>query len=1076
MFSVKIPFMRHPSCVARLTTYLALAAAFMTIAGCGGAGTGGGTGGGGGGVGAGGGGGNQPQFTLSLSTSNLSIVGGANAAVTVSVTAADGFASPVTLQIAGLPAGVTFSPASPQVSPGTPLQIIFTAAQDVAASTANLTFSGTSGSITSTAKLDLTVTAAPMNPTTFRTRYTRTDAATDYFNALNQNWALYDSVTNRFFVVDTLGNRIQVLDAAKEAEIATISVPLAFEIDETPDHSILYAGTELGDVYAINPVSMQVIQRYPGAQIGPNGFYTTDVHVLANGDLALFGNSQGVVEDGYGSIAVWNPSNNAFTDYAGFCSNSLGIVTLTGDRSLIVAGGGPEGAGAGLCTLNPVTGQQNTATGDGYDVYQIVPTPDGKSLLLPGASDQVAVVNAQTLQQTSIFTVVGTVATMSVSPDSQTVYIGDGRGFLSAYNIATGTETGWMPDLTVESITSGYGGYPFLEAFDGTGLLVGPVEEGVAFLDTTTIKPLPVGTEFMNDYLVPATGPASGGTPTEFEDLTPSAKMTAAYLGGYPATFLNTGDTGFGLTTPAGNPGPADLYAQMADGGMLIVPEAFSYGPTILEVTPDAATAEGGGTGVVYGYGFGPVVYNAPIPSDLQIMVGGQAAIVIGYAYNAYQVGGTPFNLQAASYTIPPGIAGSSAAVTVTTSSGTATTANALEYLPTVQQFPSLGAVLAQGIYDPTRSLYYFTDASEIRVFSRTQGEWLAPIPVPAAPSGTSHRLLGIALSADGTKLAVSDIGTAKIYLINPASPGSAQSFSVSTYVAGSPDTLQGVTTYPVGVAVSNAGNIYYAANNEGVDGTDGFFKVNTKTGAVTDYDTDSFGSDLYRVAITADNSKVFFNNDGQVFSVNTATDRVTEAIDDPDCCYGDYELTLAAGQSMLTASSYLYDTNLNAESYLVLNDREALNISYVYGAKFSPDGNLLFQPSTNGIDVFDGRLGTLRTRISLPVALSPNYDALVSDGTNNVLVAITGQTGSGIAVVDLSSLPEPALLTYPGAQVHMNSLSLEGNGAATGQSQPHRNPMVPIRQLVPKPVIKHVTSGILLNRSALPARPNPVN
>jgi len=65
---------------------------------------------------------------------------------------------------------------------------------------------------------------------------------------------------------------------------------------------------------------------------------------------------------------------------------------------------------------------------------------------------------------------------------------------------------------------------------------------------------------------------------------------------------------------------------------MLIVPEAFSYGPTILEVTPNAATAEGGGTGIVYGYGFGSTMDNSPIPTDLQITVGGKAVTVTGYA------------------------------------------------------------------------------------------------------------------------------------------------------------------------------------------------------------------------------------------------------------------------------------------------------------------------------------------------------------------------------------------------------------------------------------------------------------
>jgi hypothetical protein len=53
--------------------------------------------------------------------------------------------------------------------------------------------------------------------------------------------------------------------------------------------------------------------------------------------------------------------------------------------------------------------------------------------------------------------------------------------------------------------------------------------------------------------------------------------------------------------------------------------------------------------------------------------------------------------------------------------------------------------------------------------------------------------------------------------------------------------------------------------------------------------------------------------------------------------------------------------------------------------------------------------LGSLLDRISLSVALSPNYDALVSDGKDNVLIAITG-TGDGIAVVDLTSIAPPAL------------------------------------------------------------------
>jgi hypothetical protein len=116
----------------------------------------------------------------------------------------------------------------------------------------------------------------------------------------------------------------------------------------------------------------------------------------------------------------------------------------------------------------------------------------------------------------------------------------------------------------------------------------------------------------------------------------------------------------------------------------------------------------------------------------------------------------------------------------------------------------------------------------------------------------------------------------------------------------------------------------------------------------------------------------------------------------------------LSSNQTWMSAGEYLMDTNLNPESYVCYVDRETWNQSSVYGQKMSPDGNLLFQPLLNAIDVLDGRQGGLRTRVAIPFTLSANYDALVSDGKDNVIVAITGETGDGIAVIDLSSLPEP--------------------------------------------------------------------
>ncbi len=777
----------------------------------------------------------SPDFTVTLSSSSLTLDRGGEASTTVTVNAENGFNSAVAFSVTGLPGEITSSPSTLQSSPGSPLTITFLAATSAAAGSVNVTLTGASGAFSHSTKIGMTVKSTVVTQPNFRTRYLRTDAVTEYFSEPNSKWMVFDPIRDRFFVSDPWKNQIDVLDPRTETKIGSIAVPGAYGIDETPDHSVIYAGTQIGDIYAIDPAAMKVTHRYPAAQIGVSGYQAFEVRVLANGQLALLGGQGGIPSvDGYGSVALWSPLSNVLTVYNNF--SHLGAFTLTGDRSLIVLGGllSP----GGFCTLDPATGRVACVNTANSFLYNLATTPDGKSILVPYSDVQIAndtvistgqilVYDATTLTQTSAFTVNGdlsSAASMIVSPDSKTLYMGNDGGFLYAYDLATGTQIGWLPTLSVLATTRGHAvgaiSNPNLQAFDDTGLLAGPMEEGVGFLDTTALKTGTVGTEFVNDlYLVPATGPAEGGTATQWRDMTTNALMASAYFGGNWATSLSQGSglfPNFYATTPAGAPGPADLYAVMEDGGTLIVPEAFSYGPTILQVTPDAATAEGGGNGVIYGYGFGSTANNATFPSDLLITVDGKTATVTAFNANAYGLSDPPFNLQAVAYTIPPDPAGSKADVTVTTSSGTAKASAALSYLPALKQFPLQGASLAQGVYDAKRDLYYFTYSSEIEVFSRTKGQWLTPIQVPNPPLATTHRLWGIALSPNGSSLAVSDIGASAIYLFNPDEPASVQS-----YVYNASDFFWAPLNGPAGLAVSDSGNIYFSS-------ADGFFKLDT--------------------------------------------------------------------------------------------------------------------------------------------------------------------------------------------------------------------------------------------------------
>ena len=202
------------------------------------------------------------------------------------------------------------------------------------------------------------------------------------------------------------------------------------------------------------------------------------------------------------------------------------------------------------------------------------------------------------------------------------------------------------------------------------------------------------------------------------------------------------------------------------DRQTVISPEGFSYGPSILEVVPNAATADGGQTGTLISYGFG---------TGTTVTVGGKSApITAVYAHPI--VTPYPYPVDAVQFTIPAGTAGTAVDVTVTTASGTTSASGAFHYTAAAESYP-LSASLQAGIYDPKRDLFYFTDTAQIQVLSRSAGKWLVPIPLPGVVGTT--RLLAIAESPDGSRMAVSDFGGNAIYLLDPDNPAAAQRFSM---------------------------------------------------------------------------------------------------------------------------------------------------------------------------------------------------------------------------------------------------------------------------------------------------------
>ncbi len=102
------------------------------------------------------------DFSLSTLPTTIALTAGAGSQqVSAAITAINGFSAPVSVVISGLPAGVTATPASLKLTPGTPQTVTITADATASAGPSTITFTGTSGSLSHTASFTLNVTVAP---------------------------------------------------------------------------------------------------------------------------------------------------------------------------------------------------------------------------------------------------------------------------------------------------------------------------------------------------------------------------------------------------------------------------------------------------------------------------------------------------------------------------------------------------------------------------------------------------------------------------------------------------------------------------------------------------------------------------------------------------------------------------------------------------------------------------------------------------------------------------------------------------------------------------------------------------
>jgi endoglucanase len=178
------------------------------------------------------------SFTLAPTASTLSVTQGSSATDTVTVADVNGFSGSVTLAASNLPSGVT---ASFGTNPTTSSSVvIFAASSSASAGTTTVTISGTSGSLTSSTTIALTVSAAgsfTLAPAASTLSVTQGSSASDTVTVTDVNsfsgsvtlaaTNLPAGVTASFGTNPTTGSSVVTFAASSSATAGTTTVTIS---------------------------------------------------------------------------------------------------------------------------------------------------------------------------------------------------------------------------------------------------------------------------------------------------------------------------------------------------------------------------------------------------------------------------------------------------------------------------------------------------------------------------------------------------------------------------------------------------------------------------------------------------------------------------------------------------------------------------------------------------------------------------------------------------------------------------------------------------------------------------------
>lgn len=819
------------------------------------------------------------------------------------------------------------------------------------------------------------------------------NSRTDFVGTVSKPFgAAFDPVHNLIFASNPDWNRVDVISNATHKIVKSIPVPGARAIDVSPDFKHAWAETASSQLYEIDTTTLQATHfTLPASVISSTGlppaFGNDAVFALSDGTVFI-ASSGASGTSGYG---IYNPQTNQFT----VTSANIAFPRRSGDGTHVY-----------LSTVNALS-RYDVST---HSTVAVGPIPANSTIAGVNSDGSRFVLNVQNAAQLydDHLNVLGSLpgVFLGVSFQFQVVFSSDNSKLyeITAYNNVAAVLTldastlnvlGVAPAETASpSASSGTTGAATPFAIDSTGMLLGILNLGIAFDDSTFHQtyasnqpPFNSGIPGFETY----GGPLAGGTVSSF-NATPPITPDAWFGATRGSADTSRGELTF-TSPPSSAAGPVNLKLIYPNGLQAFYPQLFAYGVTPEFASTSGSSPDGGAPASIVGFG---------LPQDASggsVTVGSNQATITTTAGQYAPLVDDGSESTILNYTFPPGNPGHSD-LQVTTPNGTGSLPKAIVYAKTVTDYSS-SDTFNTVLLDARRHQLYLSAGDHVDVFSTTTNQFLAALH-PAA-QGASRQFAGMALTPDGSQLLVTNVTDGSLAVINPDSPST--TFAIPVVAAA----IDGN-----GCAV---GPIYVAATSNNL--------AFVQSGSLPHPSCTPQGFIYITNLLTRSSVPLTAGQCGVGVGVDASADGLFAALGSLPCVYsvqtgnyapgafpvyyGNFGVGISGDGNVIAETQVLGDINVNIVGVIphpipLYGSPTQLNPPIPFlNSRLNASGSLLFTAYPTYFEIIDVAHGTLRTRFSLTESIQNVAAPLAIDSGGRFVYLITDK---GLTVADFGESP----------------------------------------------------------------------